>query len=46
MKPPEEIQRELVLLWLNKADEDFAAAVQLLKEKGRFRSVITFHSPD
>jgi hypothetical protein len=25
MKPPDEIRRELVLQWINKADEDFAA---------------------
>ena len=43
MKPPEEIQRDLVLQWLRKADEDFAAAVHLLKEEGRFRGVIAFH---
>jgi HEPN domain-containing protein len=43
MRPPEEIQRELVRRWLSKADEDFAVAVQLLKEEGRFRGVIAFH---
>jgi HEPN domain-containing protein len=43
MKPPEEIQRELVLQWISKADEDFAAARHLLNEQGRFRGVIAFH---
>jgi HEPN domain-containing protein len=43
MKPPDEIQRELVLQWISKADEDFAAATHLLNEQGRFRGVIAFH---
>ncbi len=44
MKPPEEVQRELVLQWLGKADDDLEAAGHLLNESGRFRGVIAFHA--
>jgi HEPN domain-containing protein len=44
MQPPDELQRELVQQWLDKANEDFDTAVLLLREGGRFRGVIAFHA--
>ena len=44
MKPPDELQRELVQQWLDKANEDFDVAVMLLREGGRYRGVIAFHA--
>jgi HEPN domain-containing protein len=44
MKPPEQVQRDLVRQWIQKADQDLAAAEILLKDGDRFRPVIAFHS--
>src|SRR5438105_13525467 len=44
MKPPEQVQRDLVRQWIQKADQDMAAAEILLKDGDRFRPVIAFHS--
>ncbi|MBL0158112.1 MAG: HEPN domain-containing protein [Bryobacterales bacterium] len=44
MKQPDELQRELVQQWLDRANEDFDAAELLLREGGRFRGVIAFHA--
>ncbi len=43
MKPPEDVRRDLVRQWIEKADQDLAAAEILLKD-GRLRPVIAFHS--
>ena len=43
MKPPEAVLRELVVQWLEKAERDFDAAQQLLRESDRFREIIAFH---
>jgi len=37
MKPPEVALRDLVVLWLQKADRDFEVAEHLLGERGRFQ---------
>ena len=44
MQPPDDLQRELVRQWLDKANEDFDTAVLLLREGGRFRGIIAFHA--
>lgn len=44
MRPSDDLQRELVRHWLDKANEDFDAAELLLREGGRFRGVIAFHA--
>jgi HEPN domain-containing protein len=44
MKPPDEVQRDLVRQWVDKADQDLAAAESLLKDGGRHRPIIAFHS--
>ena len=44
MQPPDDIQRQLVRQWLDKANEDLDTAVLLLRENGRFRGIIAFHA--
>jgi HEPN domain-containing protein len=44
MKGPDEIQRGLVRQWVEKADQDLAAAEILLKSDCRLPAVIAFHS--
>ena len=44
MKPPDQVQRDLVRQWITKADQDLAAAEILLKDGGSPRSIIAFHS--
>jgi HEPN domain-containing protein len=43
MKPPETVLRELVIQWLQKADQDFAAAAHLVSQADRFREIVAFH---
>jgi HEPN domain-containing protein len=44
MKLPEEVQRDLVGLWIKKADQDLAAAEILLSNVVRLQPVIAFHA--
>jgi len=44
MKPPDEVQRDLVRQWIEKAEQDLAAAEVLLKAGIGLRPVIAFHS--
>jgi len=44
MKPPEEVRRELVRQWIEKADQDLAAAVILLENAVLLKPVIAFHA--
>jgi HEPN domain-containing protein len=44
MKPPDEVQRELVRQWVKKADQDLAAAEALLTSGIRLPPVIAFHA--
>ena len=44
MRPPDEIRRELVRQWLEKAEEDFAVAEHLLLSGTSFGGAICFHA--
>jgi len=44
MKPPDEVQRDLVRQWVEKAEQDLTAAEVLLKAGVGLRPVIAFHS--
>jgi HEPN domain-containing protein len=44
MQPPEEVRRRLVQLWIEKADQDLAAAEILLKESRDLRPIVAFHA--
>ena len=43
MKPPDEIRRDLVRQWLEKAEEDFGVAELLLAERAPYLSAVGFH---
>jgi hypothetical protein len=43
MKPPEQVLRELVGLWLAKADMDYRAALRLSADSDPLREPIAFH---
>jgi len=44
MRPPEEVKRELVQQWLQKAEEDFAVARYLLESGTTYWGAIGFHA--
>jgi HEPN domain-containing protein len=44
MRPPDEVQRELVKQWLERAEEDFAVAEHLLLSGTIFGGAICFHA--
>jgi HEPN domain-containing protein len=44
MKPPDEVRRELVQKWLDKAEEDLAVANQLLADDVPYFAAIGFHA--
>ena len=44
MKPPDEVQRDLVCLWIAKADQDLAAAEILLDNDVRLTPIMAFHA--
>jgi len=44
MKPPDEVKRELVVRWLDKAEEDFRVAGYLSSGETVFLSAIGFHA--
>jgi HEPN domain-containing protein len=44
MKPPDEIRRELVAQWLERAEEDLAVARHLLTEDLPYYAAIGFHA--
>jgi HEPN domain-containing protein len=44
MKPPDEVKRELVRMWLNKAEEDFCVSKHLLTQQSGYHGAIGFHS--
>ncbi|MCP4664096.1 MAG: HEPN domain-containing protein [bacterium] len=43
MKPPDEVRRDLVCQWLEKAEEDFGVADLLLAENTPYLSAAGFH---
>ncbi len=43
MRPPEEVLRELVQQWIDKAELDYQAATQLLEANDRLRQIVAFH---
>jgi HEPN domain-containing protein len=43
MRPPEEVRRELVRQWVQKAEQDFALAEHLLSESAGFLPAAGFH---
>lgn len=43
MRPPEEVRRELVRQWVQKAEQDFALAEHLLSENTGFLAAAGFH---
>ena len=43
MRPPEEVLRELVRQWIDKAELDYQAATELLGTGGRLRQIVAFH---
>jgi len=44
MRPPDEIRRELVAQWLERAEEDLAVARHLLSEALPYHAAIGFHA--
>jgi HEPN domain-containing protein len=44
MNPPEEVKKNLVKQWLEKAENDFNLASELLSEKRPYLEAIGFHS--
>lgn len=44
MKPPDEVQRDLVGQWIMKGDQDLAAAEIVLQSGVRLQFVIAFHA--
>jgi HEPN domain-containing protein len=44
MKPPEEVRREFVRDWVQKAREDLGAGVHLLSGEGGFPGSVAFHA--
>jgi HEPN domain-containing protein len=43
MRPPEQVLRELVQQWIDKAELDYQAATQLLEAGDRLRQIVAFH---
>jgi HEPN domain-containing protein len=43
MRPPEEVLRDLVREWIEKAELDYQAAAQLLEAGDRLRQIVAFH---
>lgn len=43
MRPPEEVLRDLVRQWIEKAELDYQAAAQLLDAGDRLRQIVAFH---
>ena len=43
MRPPEEVLRDLVRDWVEKADLDYRAAERLLQDEEPLREIIAFH---
>ncbi len=44
MKQPDEARRDLVAQWLRKADDDLAAAEDLLAQARPYRWIICYHA--
>jgi len=44
MKPPEEVKRDLVQQWLDKAEADYGLIVHLVSENTPFLSAVGFHA--
>jgi HEPN domain-containing protein len=44
MKLPDEVRRDLVRQWMNKADLDLTAAEILLRNSARLQPVVAFHA--
>ncbi len=44
MKPPEEVKRELVQQWMDKAEADYGLIVHLISEDTPFLAAVGFHA--
>ncbi len=44
MRPPEEVKRDLVFQWLEKAEKDFCLAKDLVDESKPYLEAAGFHS--
>lgn len=44
MRPPDEVRKDLVRQWMQRADQDLAAAEILLRDASGVRPVIAFHA--
>jgi len=43
MKPPEQVLRELVRQWIDKAELDYHPATHLMEASDRLRQIVVFH---
>jgi HEPN domain-containing protein len=44
MKPPDEVKREFVRQWLTKAEDDLAAAQDMLRGNKPYRWIVCYHA--